>query len=102
MGKITESGKYGPVTRGEVDSVTVGEDKFTLENDSDLFNFQVGDKIQALDSSGNAITPHADDDLEIESINVGGKEIIVKNIEGTVDYAGAEYIQKADGSSKAE
>lgn len=100
MGKIDSSGQYGPVTRGVVDSVTVGNDLITLDSEEENWNFQVDDEIEMLDSNGDKITPDGSDDLTITEID--GADITVTNIDGGEDYSSAEYVQKADGSSKAE
>jgi len=105
-GQITESGhddegKYGPVTRGEVDGVTNATDLIALDDVTDLWNFQVGDEVELLDSSGDVIAAHADDDLTITGVNVDDEEITVENIVDAHDYSGAALVQKADGSSKA-
>lgn len=99
MGKITASGLYGPVTRGEVTSVTDGTDLITLDSEAEAWNLQVGDVIETLDVDGDVITANALDDLTITAIS--GAEITVTNIEST-EHDAAAHIQKADGSSDAE
>ena len=106
LGKCTASGhgeedKYGPVVRGEVDSMTHGTDTIVMETEEDLWGFQVGDKVVGVNSDGERITPHGSDDLEITAIDVATKTITVTALEDGSDTLAADYLQKDDGTSEA-
>jgi len=106
LGKCTtgdEEDKYGPVTRGEVESVTHGTDKIEVKDEADLWNFQVGDVLDILDADGESQN-RSDNDLTITNIDVAAEEITVETLnddEGSEDYSSVEYVQKTDGTSKA-
>jgi hypothetical protein len=96
IGKITDSAKYGPVTRGELDTVDNSANTFTLN--AEAFNFQVGDVLETLDADG-VIEENASDDLTVTAVD--GAVLTVNNIEST-EHDAALFVQKADGTSKAE
>ena len=102
LGRISKVGhadlaKYGPVTRGAVASSNTTANTVTLDTVADLFNFQVGDKVELINTAGAIIT--GEGDREITAINTTTKVITLNAHTTNTDIA---LIQKNDGTAKAE
>ncbi len=102
MGKEEGEEHYGPVTWGEVDTITHGTDEIEVENTEDLWNFQVGDELDILDEDFES-QDRGDNDLTITEIDYDDNIITVETLNedtGSEDYGDVEYVVKKDGTEK--
>lgn len=102
MGEHEDDDEFGPVTWGNVDSITYGSDEIEVDDPEDLWNFQVGDELDILDENFES-QDRGDNDLTITEIDYDDNIITVDTLNedtGSEDYSDVEYVIKKDGTEK--